>query len=301
MISLAPVLLSGAAVGVGITVAVAGLTPGRADLGDVLARLDATQLDNLQPRTAPIAELSFQERMGARVLAQVGEQVLRVPRRDLDLIGRTPASHVGRQITYSLATTAMPALGAAAYSALAGHTVSFTLPLLVSLLFGVAMWLLVGVNVHQEAAEARYEFKTAVASYLELVGLERAADAGPIESLRRGAEVGDGWVFHRLRDAIVRAELAGIAPWDALRQLAEEIGVPELGAPADIIALAGEEGAAVYTTLKAQARSLRGQLLTDQQAEANAASEKMVAPVAGLVIVMTCFIAFPAMLRIITS
>jgi Flp pilus assembly protein TadB len=301
VIDLAPVLLSGAAVGVGITVAVAGLTPGRADLSDVLARLDASQLDNLQPRThAPAAAPTFHERLGSRVLAQVGEQILRVPRRDLDLVGRSPASHVGRQITAALAATAMPALGSAAYTELAGP-LPFTVPLLASLVFGAVMWVLVGVSVRQEAAEARLEFKIAVASYLELVGLERAADAGPIESLRRAAEVGDGWVFHRLRDALVRAELAGIPPWDALRQLAEEIGVPELGAPADIIALAGEEGAAVYTTLKAQARSLRGQLLTDQQAQANAASEKMVAPVAGMVIVMTVFIAFPAMLRIVVS
>jgi Flp pilus assembly protein TadB len=300
VIDLAPVLLSGAAVGAGLTIAVAGLTPGRADLSDVLAHLDATQLDNLQPRTTPAGPLGVQERLGARVLAQVGEHVLRVPRRDLQLLGRTPASHVGRQCTTALAAAAMPALGTAAYTALAGPP-PFVLPLLASVLFGAVLWVLVGVSVRQEAAEARTEFKVAIASYLELVGLERAADAGPIESLRRAAEVGDGWVFHRLRDAIVRAELAGIPPWDALRQLADEIGVPELGAPADIIALAGEEGAAVYSTLKAQARSLRGQILADQQTQANTASEKMVAPVAGMVIVMTLFVAFPAMLRIINS
>jgi hypothetical protein len=80
-----------------------------------------------------------------------------------------------------------------------------------------------------------------------------------------------------------------------------EIDVPELGAPADIIAVAGEEGAAVYSTLKAQAASLRGVLLTDQQAQANEASEKMIMPVAGLVILMTVYIAVPAMLNIIAS
>ncbi|MFD0327087.1 hypothetical protein ACFQZC_38275 [Streptacidiphilus monticola] len=53
--------------------------------------------------------------------------------------------------------------------------------------------------------------------------------------------------------------------------------------------------------MKAQAASLRGVLLTDQQAQANEASEKMVVPVAALVILMTCYIAVPAMLHVIAA
>ncbi|MEZ0092480.1 type II secretion system F family protein [Streptacidiphilus sp. EB129] len=299
MIDLAPVLLTGATVGAGITVAAAGLMPGRTDLGDVLSRLDANRLDVLEPRRHAGA-VTVTERLGARVLAQVGEQVLRIPRRELELTGRSAAWFIGKKLTTALAAMLMPMAGVALYTAAIGPP-PVAIPLLGALAFAVVAWFLPDIKVRQEAAEARTEFRTAVASYLELVGLERAADAGPTESLRRAAEVGDGWVFQRIRDAIVRAELAGIPPWDGLRQLSTEIGVPELGAPADIIALAGEEGAAVYSTLQAQARSLRGQLLTDQQADANTASETMVAPVAALVILMTLYIAFPAMMRVINS
>jgi predicted membrane GTPase involved in stress response len=108
-------------------------------------------------------------------------------------------------------------------------------------------------------------------------------------------------VFTRIRDTITRAELEGISPWEGLKRLSVELDVPELGAPADIIAIAGEEGAAVGDTLAAQARSLSGVLVTAAKAQANRASEKMVMPVAVLVLIMTVYIGYPAISRILAS
>ncbi|WP_280703697.1 type II secretion system F family protein [Kitasatospora sp. GP82] len=285
--------------GIGVVVAAAGLTRPRADLGDLLRRLDASRLQNLQPRAVAEAD-SLLERLGARLLAQVGEDVIRLPRQELDLLGRTPAQHVGTKIGYAFVGLLLPALTVTAVT-LAGSSLPITVPALAALALAVLFSFFPDINVRGEAAAARREFRFAVASYLELVCLERAADAGPSEALRKAADVGEGWVFSRLRDALTRAELAGIPPWEGLKQLSEEIGVPELGAPADIMALAGEEGAAVYSTLQAQARSLRGVLLTDAQTEANAASEKMIVPVTALVILMSVYIGYPAIARILAA
>ncbi|WP_051942978.1 type II secretion system F family protein [Streptacidiphilus rugosus] len=298
MISVVPAVVAGTAAGAGIAIAVAAALPGRSDLGDVLARLDASRLDVIAPPTQASTAHGVYERIGSTVLARFG--TLGLPRRELEILRESPALWLGRKVAVALYGLMLPLLGGAVLAAM-NEPLSFTVPGAAGLVFAAVFWFLMDVRIRQLAAEARLEFRVAVASYLELVGLERAADAGPTEALKRAAAVGDGWVFERIRDALLRAELAGIAPWDGLRHLSQEIGVPELGAPADIIAVAGEEGASVHSTLQAQARSLRGVLLTDQQAQANTASEKMVVPVAALVILMTVYIAYPAIARIINS
>ncbi|MFE4512674.1 type II secretion system F family protein [Kitasatospora sp. NPDC056783] len=298
MITSAPALAAGAAVGGGLVLAVAGLLPARADLGDVMRRMDAGRIDHLEAQAATPAGLL--DRLGLRLLSQLGEGFFRLPRRELDLIGRSPANHVGLKIGMGLVGLLMPTFVVLTTAAL-GAALPLAVPAFGALALAVLFYMLPDVQVKQLAAEARGEFRTAIASYLELVSLERAADAGPIEALHRAAGVGDGWVFHRLRGALNAAELANVPPWEGLRQLSEDLGVPELGAPADIMALAGEEGAAVYSTLQAQAKSLRGALLTEAQAEANAASEKMILPVSMLVIIMAGFVAYPMIIKIMSS
>ena len=128
------------------------------------------------------------------------------------------------------------------------------------------------LDLRRRAAAARDELRHAVCVYLELVALERAGDAGTVEALERAATVGDSPAFVRIRDALTRAELAGQPPWTGLAELADAVGVPELGDLADIMRLSGEDGAAVYATLRARAASLRTQLLAANAAAANAAS-----------------------------
>jgi hypothetical protein len=296
MIFSTPAIVSGAAVGVGAAIAAAGLMRPRADLGDLLRRSDAGRLENLEPRSTREA-VSVWDRAGARVLALVGEGPLRLPTQELDLLGRSPAQHVGKRLSFALVGLLLPSV-TVGMLALLGTPVPVTPPVLAAIGLAVLFSILPNLQVKEEAAEARREFRYAIASYLEMVCLERAADAGPSEALRRPTELGEGWVFTRLRDALTRAELAGIAPWEGLRQLSEELGVPELAAPADIMSLAGEEGAAVYSTLRAQARSLRGVLMTDAQTEANNVSEKMIVPVTMLVIIMAIYAAYPAVAKI---
>jgi Flp pilus assembly protein TadB len=292
-------VLAGAAVGAGLVLAYRGLAPGRPDVGDVISRMDAGRLENVQP-VRPTAPAGGLEKLGAALLRSAGEGTLRLPRQELELIGRSPTRHIGIKVALGLYGLVLPALLVGAASA-AGYPMPFPVPALAGLVLGLLFWFVPDIHVRQQAVEARADFRHAIKTYLRLVQLERAADAAPTQALKRAAEVGEGWVFLKIRDAITRAELEGISPWESLRQLSEELDVPELGAPADIISIAGEEGAAVGETLGAQARSLSGALVTAAKAKANSASEKMVMPVSALVVIMTIYVGFPALTRIMSA
>ncbi|MFD8882096.1 type II secretion system F family protein [Streptomyces erythrochromogenes] len=291
-------VIGGAITGLGLVIAARGILPGRPDLGDVLSRMDATRLENLERRDSQANTLM--EKAGVFLLRTVGEGTLRLPRQQLELVGRSPAAHLGRKLALALYGLLLPVL-VVALANLAGYPFPIAIPAIAGIGLAVVFWLLPDLQLKQQATEAKEDFRYAVKAYLRLVQLEREADAAPTQALKRAAEVGEGWVFAKIRDTITRAELEGISPWEGLKRLSLELDVPELGAPADIIAIAGEEGAAVGDTLGAQAKSLSGALVTSAKAQANMASEKMVMPVAMLVLIMTVYIGYPAISRIMAS
>jgi hypothetical protein len=154
--------------------------------------------------------------------------------------------------------------------------------------------------VRDQAKRAREEFAHALSAYLDLVALKRAADAGPAEALEKAAAVGRGWPFLFLQGALRRARLEKIPPYQALAELAAEYDLPVLGDVADIMRGSATDGAAVYKALRARTAALNAELLADQAAEANAASEKMTAPGALLAVLVMLLMAFPAVIRMLT-
>jgi hypothetical protein len=179
--------------------------------------------------------------------------------------------------------------------------VGISLPVLVpavcSLALAALMWFLPDLLLRGQAAEARVDYLHAIAAYLELVALERAADRGPAEALLSAARVGDGPVLRRIAAALDRATLERRPPWDGLADLADELGLTPLQDLADTMRLAGTDGAAVYQTLRARAANLRAELLSDELAKANVVSERMVLPGTALVMVFTVLVGFPAVSR----
>ncbi|MFE7077070.1 type II secretion system F family protein [Streptomyces sp. NPDC057620] len=292
-------VLPAAAAGLLVGLAVRAALPAPRDLTSVLERLDAAHVTNSPgPATVPPGARALQERVGARLLEEFGPR-LRLPLRDLNLLRISPAEHLGRRALFALYGLLGPQLLQALLAA-AGTPFPFVLPTGASLLLGVLLWLSAGRDVQRDAAAARRIARHAAASYLERVALSRMANSGAGQALTQTADVGDGWIFQRLRAVFAHAELAGVTPWDALRQLGEELGIPELTRPADTLALAGD-GAAVYTTLQAQARQLRIALLADTKAQANEASTAMVLPVTFGVILMLAFVMVPIVNTILAS
>ncbi|MFE5108377.1 type II secretion system F family protein [Streptomyces sp. NPDC056663] len=291
-------VLPAAAAGVLIGLAVRAALPARRDLASALDRLDISKASTLLPSAAPTATGSLPERVGNRLIEEFGGR-LTLPVKDLELLRISPAAHLGKRVLFALYGLLLPQL-MQALLALAGAASPFTVPALVSLALAALFWFLPGREVARSAAAARLIVRHAAASYLERVALARIANSGAAQSLTQTAEVGDGWIFVRMRQVFHQADLAGVTVWDALKQLGDELDIPELTRPADTLALAGD-GAAVYATLQAQARQLRIAMLSDAKAQANEASAAMVLPVTFGVVLMLVFVMIPLTFTILVS
>ncbi|MEV0604633.1 type II secretion system F family protein [Streptomyces sp. NPDC050315] len=292
------VLLPSAACGILIGLAVRAAWPARPDLASALDRLDATRAPAALPTAAPTRTGSLQERVGTRLLEEFGGRIT-LPLKDLNLLRIPPAEHLGKRVLLAAYGLLAPQLMQALLT-LAGASLPFAVPTLVSLALAALLWLAAGRDVKRAAAAARLVVRHSAASYLERVALARIANSGAAQALTRTAEVGDGWIYARMRQAFDQAELSGTTPWAALKSLGEELDIPELTRPADTLALAGD-GAAVYTTLQAQARQLRIALLADAKSQANEASAAMILPITFGVILMLAFVMIPVANTILAS
>lgn len=288
------VIAAGAAIGAGLALALRALIEDVPDLAGALGRLDSDR----GPATPAVTGSRWKRARASKSEALAVRLRLARYNRDLSLVGETPSSLAARKAGYGLLGTVFPPLLVAAM-ALIGLVPPLVLPAVASLALGGILFLVPDLDLRRRASAERDAMRRAVCAYLELVALERAGDAGTIEALERAADVADAPGFVRIRDALTRAELAGRPPWSGLTDLADQVGVPELGDLADIMRLSGTDGAAVYSTLRARAASLRHQLLTASAAEANAASEHMIVPVALLGVCFMALLGYPAFARIL--
>lgn len=217
---------------------------------------------------------------------------------DLALLAWTPADRLLRKLGYALLGLLFPPLLLTAM-ALLGLRLPVTVPTLAGIVLAAVLFVVPDVDLRRRAADARQELRHTLWVYLELVALERAGDAGVGAALERAAAVGDSRFFVLVRDELTRTQLTGEPPWRGFERLGDRVAVPELADVCDIMRLTGEDGAAVYGTLRARAASLRGALLNEDAARANATSEHMVVPVALLGLAFLLLLGYPAFARIV--
>lgn len=291
-------LTAGGLVGGGLIVALAGLAPARPDLTDAVHRLLLADADVGTPAHASSGRFGA---LRARTMPRAAH-LLGLARyaSDLQTVQLRPEDLAGKKLGYGLVGLAFAPMMSALLM-LAGLRLPFGLPAGAGLVLGGVFFFLPDLNLRQEAAEARATLRQATCVFLELVAMERLGDAGPTEALDRAASIGGSSDFARIRDALLRSELAGQPSWNGLTDLARATQVTELADTADIMRLAGRDGAAVYATLRARAASLRTQLLTAATAKANAASEHMVVPVSLLGLCFMALLGYPALVRILLS
>lgn len=263
-----------------------------------------TALERLAPDRSAVAVSvagtgkGMQDRMGMWVQRNVPlPSWIRVPTRELALLRVPVHRYFGEKALYFVIGLVFPPL-MGVMIALVGLRPPFTITVAGSLILAVLLSFIPDYNARTDAATARQEFTRALGAYIDLVALERAGGAGSTQALETAAEVGDSWVFRRLREELARARWSGTPPWDSLGLLADELGLPELSDLSDIMRLSGEEGATVYATLRARSAGLRTALLTDEHSKANAAAEKMTMPVAVLSLIFLVLLATPAILRV---
>ena len=292
---LVPAVLAGLVVGVGVLLLLREAVPGHPHLGAALNRIAGADR-----RTAPaVGGVALADRVGAALEPHLTHRrLVRVPAQDLALLDTTVPAFLGRKAAYAMLGLGFAPLLAAGM-ALAGAGLPLVVPTVGSLALAVGLWLVPDLDVHLRAAAARLDFARAITAYLDLTALERAAGSGASQAMERAALVGDSWVFERLRSELLRAQWTGTPPWEALEALADHLRLPELSDLADIMRLSGEEGTAVYDTLRARSKGMRSALLTREQTAANADSERMVIPVALLGLVFLCLLAYPALVRVL--
>lgn len=287
-------MIFGGITGLGLYLVMRGALPAGPALGPALQRLHTT------PAAAmPAAGGSDVSPIGRWVAGRVGGR-FRPPARELRLTGQSADRYVVEKLGFPLVGLLFPPV-MTFLLAVMGIRLPFVVPLAASLVLAVVFFFLVDVSLKQKAADAREQFVRAVAVYLDLVALERSAAHGPVESLERAARVGSGWVFERIQESLDGAKFAGIPPWDGLAQVAEEIGVPELGDVGDIMRLSGTEGAQVYQTLVSRAQSLRVALRTKEQDRANTATTLLYIPTSLTVLVLFVLAGYPFLIRLATT
>ncbi len=165
-------------------------------------------------------------------------------------------------MVYALIGLVMPPLLTYFFTVL-GWQLPLLIPVGGSIALAVLLFFGPDMDVRTDARKARIEFSRALTAYIDLVALERIGGSGPRQAMEQAAEVGDSWVFQRIGEELARSRWSGVAPWDALHALADELGLPDLDDLADIMRLS-QEGAQVYSNLRARSTALRAAMLNQE-------------------------------------
>ncbi len=280
------VIIAGAAAGLGAYLVVSLLVPDRPRLDAALARIRFAGAEE-QPAPGP-GTLSGCLRAIAPWLP--------VPDTDLELLGKDREHWLASKVVCGLAGLgAIPVL--TALPVLTSARLPWTVPAVVSVGLGLGLFFVPDLAIRVNAAETRADFRHALTSYLDLVALERGSGAGPTQALEAAAQIGGGWAFTRIAEALGGARKAGRPPWEGLADLAAVTGVSELADLAEIAEVAGQEGARILQTLAARAESMRREALAAMRSKAGARSTTMVVPVALLGIGFLLLLIFPVVYR----
>lgn len=298
MTTLQLAIAAGLLVGLGLTIVIWRLAPAQPHLSDALERL-APRQTTAATAVASQSNGSAQDRLGLLLQRRVPAiALLRIPTKELALLRIPVHRFIGDKALFALVGLLIPP-AITVLATLVGTSIPFALPVVASLGLAVAMSFLPDYNARDDARAARIEFARALGAYMDGVSTERLGGTGTTQSLTEPANAADSWVFVRIREELARAELNHQRPWDGLNQLSVELGLPELGDLADIMRLAGENGASVAESLGARASSLRNALLIEEQTKANAAGERMTIPVSVLAMVFLVMLAVPAGLSVL--
>ena len=292
-------VLAGAMVGGGIALLVWWLQPAQPDLAQVLARLAPGRAPAPVDDTA--GPQGWRDRLGMWAMAHLpGSWWRAVPEKDLQLLGMPLRAYYGEKVSAVLVVLVGIPLVGGLYSARVG--LPWAVPALATLMIAAVAWLLPDRRIARTAAKARTEFRRALSAYIDLIALGRAAGGiGTRQAMETSAGLGRSWPFERISQVVVRSRYSGVPPWDALADMATQQGLPDLDDLADTLRLAGEEGAQVFTTLRARSSALRNAITTTDRAEINAKSDSLMLPTLVMVAAFIGVVVMAAVFRLLAG
>jgi Flp pilus assembly protein TadB len=214
-------------------------------------------------------------------------------RSDLALTERIAEDMVVQKLVGVVAGAALPAVLFSSLSVL-GVASDNSFALCCSVVCAFLGFSLPDQRLKVEARRRRQSFLHAFSSFLDLTNVLLAGGAGTETALMAAADAGDGWAFGQLRNALVRARSARTSPWNELAALGERFNLTHVTEVAGSIQLAGEHGARIRSSLSAKAESLRHRQMSEIEAAANSATERMGVPMVLLFLAFIMLIGYPA-------
>ena len=238
-------------------------------------------------------------RRAANALRRRGITLARL-QQDLAILDRTMDDHLGG----FLAVFTAGLFGTLAAESL---LIAAGLPLppvallpLSALLGGVLVWAR-HADVTRAAARRRREFRRALSAYLDLVAMSLIGGTGVPEALPSAARVGKGWPFLLIGEALNRARAFGRSAWSEFADLGRQVGVDEFRDLAAALALVGEEGARISSTLIARASTLRRRDIADVEGRAKERDASMRVAMVVISFGFLIFLLYPAVINILNS
>jgi Flp pilus assembly protein TadB len=280
-------LLAGGGVGLGLAFVAYGLRPPRRPLSQVLETL------RRPPEPEPTGRLrAYQLVAGpARRLGLPRAQV----REDLATLQKDTAQHLAEQT----AATLFGALIIPICATMLGF--SGQIPLWLAVLGAALGFRWADANLHSQAERRRAELRHTLAVLLNLLTISLARGAGVEQALGEASSVCTGWAADRLRHVLATARVLRQPPWQALGELGDDTGVPELTELAAAMALAGTEGARVRASLSARAAAMRSAATAETETDAEKASSRMSVPLLVLGLGYLLFLLWPPIVGITSS
>lgn len=291
--TVAIVLFTGLALAGALVSFGAALLPATPHLVDTLDGLGAEPRQVDERIGAPT---SRSDRLGAWVYRRSPIGVTARQRQNLELREQSIAEFYGDKVVLALVGAILPA--ALAAMAVAVLDVGLAVPAVVSVVGLVVGFVVPDLVLNGSSKASRTDAGDALLTYIDLVTLERLANASATQALHHAAELSDIALFSQIRRALERARLEQQPPYGELRKLARQLDLPELADLADVMQL-DESGAALSGALRARVKELRDAHLTRAQNAANAASEGMTLYMSLPVLIFGLIFIAPPLLRIV--
>lgn len=265
------VLFAGVLVAGGLIALVGTLLPATPQLEEALSRVGGgVRVSRPAVDVGPVSSRS--ERMGAALFRHSPLPLSQRQQQSLALQGKSVAEFYSDKAVMAIVGTVMPGALAATWDVVSGSTAG--LPAVAALAGAVVGFFVPDLLLRQASRSARTGAVEALLVYLDLVTLERLANASATQALAHAAALSEVAVFTQIRVALQRAQLEQQSPYSELRQLADHLQLPELTDIADVMQL-DETGASLSGSLRARVRELRDAHLTQQQMDASATAEGM--------------------------
>jgi tight adherence protein C len=295
-VNLSLVLLSGVLLASGVVALVVAVMPATPRLPEALDRVSgdsrASDLQSVDIGSAATRS----DRLGASLYRLSPIPVTARQRQRLKLQHKSIAEFYSDKAVMAAVGAVIPALLAFTATWFSGSITPY--PAIAGLAGAVLGFFAPDLLLLRSAETARSGAVEALLVYIDLVTLERLANASATQALHNAAKLSEVAIFVQIRTALERAQLEQQSPYGELRRLADELDLPELTDVSDVMQL-DETGAALSGALRARVRELRDAHLMQEQMRASADAEGMTLYMTLPALIFGLFFMVPPLMKIV--